>query len=160
MARRVFFSFHYDLDVWRASQVRNSWVVRPDREYAGRFADAASWEQIQRRGDDAVKRWIDAQLLNTSVTVVLVGAQTASRPFVNYEIEESHKRGNGMLAVKIHSMKNQFGVTSLPGKNPLDNFTLQQRPLSMFYQTYDWVLHNGYKYLGDWVEAAAKNAGR
>jgi hypothetical protein len=27
MARRVFFSFHYDNDVWRANQVRNANVV-------------------------------------------------------------------------------------------------------------------------------------
>lgn len=27
MARRVFFSFHYDGDVWRANQVRNANVV-------------------------------------------------------------------------------------------------------------------------------------
>ncbi len=40
MARRVFFSFHYERDVWRAGQVRNSWVTK-DREEAG-FWDAAA----------------------------------------------------------------------------------------------------------------------
>lgn len=28
------------------------------------------------------------------------------------------------------------------------------------YPTYDWVNDNGYKYFGDWVEKAAKDAGR
>lgn len=43
MARRVFFSFHYERDAWRAAQVRNSWVTKPDREAAG-FWDAVAWE--------------------------------------------------------------------------------------------------------------------
>jgi len=34
MARKVFFSFHYERDIWRASIVRNSWVTKPDREAA------------------------------------------------------------------------------------------------------------------------------
>jgi hypothetical protein len=54
MARRVFFSFHYERDIWRASQIRNSWVTKPDREYAG-FWDAASWEEVKKKGDEAIK---------------------------------------------------------------------------------------------------------
>jgi len=40
MARRVFFSFHYERDNWRAGQARNSWVTK-DRESAG-FWDAGT----------------------------------------------------------------------------------------------------------------------
>jgi len=32
MARRVFFSFHHERDVWRANVVRHSWVTKPDRK--------------------------------------------------------------------------------------------------------------------------------
>lgn len=48
MARRVFFSFHYDRDIVRVSQVRNSWVTR-DREAAG-FWDAASLRETTTVG--------------------------------------------------------------------------------------------------------------
>ena len=44
MARRVFFSFHYDRDVRRVVQVRNSWVVRGERE-AQPFYDKAEFEE-------------------------------------------------------------------------------------------------------------------
>jgi hypothetical protein len=70
MARRVFFSFHYKRDGWRVAQVRNSWVTKPDKEAAG-YIDAASWEELERQGDEAIKRWINNQLTGTSVTVVL-----------------------------------------------------------------------------------------
>ena len=35
MARRAFFSFHYQNDIWRVWNVRNSWVVNGTREAYG-----------------------------------------------------------------------------------------------------------------------------
>lgn len=55
MARRVFFSFHYERDVWRASVVRQSWRTKPDRESAG-FFDAGLWEEAKQKGEAASKR--------------------------------------------------------------------------------------------------------
>ena len=48
MARRVFFSFHYDNDISRSMAVRNSWVIQ-GKEAAG-FIDKAAFEQIKRQG--------------------------------------------------------------------------------------------------------------
>ena len=84
MARRVFFSFHYDNDINRSMTVRNSWVTQ-GKEAAG-FIDKAEFEQIKRQGDTAVHNWIDKQLEGTSVTVVLIGSETLKRPFVQYDI--------------------------------------------------------------------------
>ena len=56
MARRAFFSFHYKNDVWRANQVRNSWVTQ-GKEAAG-FIDSAEFEKIKEKGDNAVEDWI------------------------------------------------------------------------------------------------------
>jgi hypothetical protein len=53
MARRVFFSFHYENDVFRTNIVRQSWRMKPDRESAG-FLDAAAWEEVKRKGDAAL----------------------------------------------------------------------------------------------------------
>ena len=40
--------------------------------------DAAEWESIKRKGDAAIQNWIGEQLQNTSVTVILIGTETAS----------------------------------------------------------------------------------
>lgn len=151
MARRVFFSFHYERDIWRASQVRNSWVTKPDREAAG-FWDAASWEEVKKRGDEAIKRWIRDQLQGTSVTVVLIGTETPDRKYVQYEIEQSRESDNGLIGVYIHNMKDKNGRTEPKGADPF---------IKMGYKnirTYDWVQDNGYNNLGDWVEAAFQRA--
>jgi len=108
MARRIFFSFHYERDVWRANQVRNSWVTKPDREAAG-FIDSVEFEKLRKQGDEAVKRWINSQLEGTSVTVVLIGAETSEREWVKYEIKKSYERGNGILGMYIHKLKDQNG---------------------------------------------------
>jgi Thoeris protein ThsB, TIR-like domain len=89
MARRVFFSFHHQMDSWRVGQVRNSWLLQKGE--TNRFMDAAAWEEVQRKGAPSVRAWIDQELNGTSVTVILIGQETFSRPFVLYEIEESLK---------------------------------------------------------------------
>ena len=119
MARRVFFSFHYERDVWRANVVRNSWVTKPDREDAG-FIDAAEFEKIQRQGDLAVKRWINNQLKGTSVTAVLIGAETYKRRWVRYEIIKSFDKGNGLLGIYIHKIKDKDRNTDSKGENPFE----------------------------------------
>jgi hypothetical protein len=119
MARRVFFSFHYERDVWRANVVRNSWVPKGNYIEAG-FIDSAEFEKIKKKGDQAIKKWIDEQLEGTSVTVVLIGAKTYSRKWVRYEIIKSFDRGNGLLGVYIHNIKDKNGEVDLKGPNPFD----------------------------------------
>jgi hypothetical protein len=146
VARKVFFSFKYT-DVPRAMVVRNSWVVQ-GRIAAG-FIDAAAFEDIEDQGDDAVKAWIDDQLVGTSVTVVLVGAETCSSKWVKYEIEQSIERGNGLLGVDISKIKDLNGNTSSRcGRIPAG------------YPFYLWNSDNGYANLGTWIEEAAKAAGK
>lgn len=159
MSRKVFFSFHYERDAWRAAQVRNSDLIADEDEYG--VIDAVAWEKIQRQGDDAIRRWINSQLQYTSVTVVLIGAQTSERPWVEYEIIESWKKGNGLVGIHIHNIKDQWQRTDISGENPLDQLKFTDRtPLSSVCQTYDWVLNNGRNNLAKWVEEAAKARGK
>src|SRR5260370_27345451 len=104
MARKVFFSFHYERDAQRASVVRNHAVTKDNDEAAG-YVDKAAWESIERQGDAAIKKWIAEQLKGTSITCVLIGPETDSRPWVQYEIKESYTKGNGLLGVTIHNIK-------------------------------------------------------
>lgn len=103
MARRVFFSFHYD-DVTRVNIVRNSNKFTRQYEGVSRFHDASLWEEAKRQGDASIKRLIDGGLKNTSVTCVLIGQETWRRPWVRYEIIKSFSRGNGLFGIRIHDV--------------------------------------------------------
>lgn len=163
MARKVYFSFHYKRDVRRVSQIRNSWVVRPGKD-AQPFLDGAEWEKIKRTGDAAVERWIEEQLKGTSVTVVLIGAETSTRRWVKHEIKRSHELGKGMLGIYIHNVKDPVYGTDSRGGNPFGAWSItrdsKKVSLASIYPTYDWVANDGYNNLSKWVEDAAKAAGR
>lgn len=148
MARKVFFSFHYERDVWRVAQVRKSNVITNLDKSP--FYDKAEWESIKRSGDQAIKNWIDRQLQGTSVTVVLIGAQTASRRWVKYEIQKSIELGKGLIGVHISGIKDQHGNTDNLGANPLPTG----------YPVYKWNASNGAANLGKWIEDAAVEAGK
>lgn len=162
MARRVFFSFHYERDIWRVGQVRNSGIILSPGDTTSGFIDAVEWESLERQGSAAVQRWIDGELDRTSVTVVLVGAQTARRPWVGYEIQKSVGRGNGLLGIYIDGVKDANGFLDVRGSNPFDMWKSEHtgRLLSETYRTYDWVLQDGRRHLASWVEQAARDAGR
>jgi hypothetical protein len=156
MARRVFFSFHYERDVRRIQQVRNSWVIRESGD-ATPFYDGADFEEVKRRAG-GIERWIEEQLKGCSVTAVLYGRETASRQFVQYEVRRSAELGKGLLAIDIHDVRDPLKGIDLPGPNPLD-VTVGGRRLSMHYHTYSWIRDDGYHNIGKWIERAAIQAG-
>lgn len=116
MARSAFFSFHYQRDIWRTNVVRNSHVVVGHA--AAGFRDKSLWEETKIKGDAAIHRLIDDALIGTSITVVLIGSQTSNRKYVNYEIQQSIKRGNGILGVHIHMIKDSAGNADIKGNVP------------------------------------------
>jgi hypothetical protein len=127
--------------------VRNSWVAQ-GKEASG-FIDKADFEAVEKQGDAAIKRWIDGQLKGTSVTVVLVGAKTCSSKWVKYEIEQSIERGNGLLGIDISKIKGLDGKT-----------TERCGQIPKGYSFYLWNNDDGYNNMGDWIEKAAKAAGK
>lgn len=131
--------------------------------------DSADWESVKRKGATAVKRWIDRQLLGTSVTVVLIGTHTWERKYVNYEIQRSHENGKGMFGIYIQGMKDRLGKTSPKGRNPFESVQIEdgsfgfftyKRTLADVYPTYDWNWDDGYNNMAGWIEEAARKAGR
>jgi hypothetical protein len=118
MAKRVFFSFHYqDVSDFRANVVRNHWLTKPNREDAGYF-DASIWETAKKTGDSAIKRLINKGLENTSTTVVLIGSQTYNRRWVTYEIMKSLEKGNAIIGIHINAVPDKFKKTYIKGPNP------------------------------------------
>lgn len=157
MARDVFYSFHYQNDISRAMIVRNRWVTYGNQIASG-IIDHADFEKVQRQGDAAIKRWIDNQLIGTTATIVLIGAETLERPYVQYEIMKSRERGNAIVGIYVNLIKDLNGHTS----SACSRYTVigHERDGSSvwFYDVadgiYDYVNDNGYNNLGSWVEKA------
>jgi hypothetical protein len=85
------------------------------------LASDNDWESIKGRGRPAVKRWIDAQMVGKSVVIVLIGAKTATRSAVKYEIKKGWDDGKGVLGIHIHKLTDRHGNQSSKGASPFHN---------------------------------------
>lgn len=134
MARRVFFSFHYKPDNWRASQIRNAGVVEGNRPVSDN-----DWETITKGGDAAIERWIAEQLDGKSCAVVLIGNATAGRKWIEYEIVKTWNDGKGVVGVYVHNLRDASGAQARKGSNPFDSISLGKggRKLSNVVKAYD-----------------------
>jgi len=110
MARQCFYSFYYNPDVYRVSQVRNIGAIEGNKP-----AHDNDWETITKGGEVAIRRWIVNQLKGRSCTVVLVGTNTANRKWINYEIIQSWDAKMGVVGICIHGLKNSAQKISYKG---------------------------------------------
>ncbi len=158
MARRVFFSFHYELDCWRTNQVRHMGMLEGNEP-----CTPNEWEAIWRRGDSAVKAWIDDQMRGRSCLVVLIGRETANRPWVRYEISKAWEDGKGVVGVYVHRLKDQHKLQSTKGPNPFARVMVPgtHQPLSDRVTAHDpegWFSTDVYRAieerLGGWIDEA------
>ncbi len=101
MARTVFFSFHYQRDIFRVQQVKNHHVTKGTYTEAG-FFDGSLEEKAKKEGDTVVKNLIDKGLIGSSVLCVLIGQETYTRRWVDYEILKSVQLGMGVFGIRIH----------------------------------------------------------
>lgn len=103
--RQVFFSFEYNKDVWRASQIRKMNVVSK----SSTFSDN-DWETVKSKSEASIKKWINEQMAMRSCIVVLIGKTTSTRKWVKYEIEKAYELKKGIVGIYIHGLKNETAI--------------------------------------------------
>ena len=81
--RQIFYSFHYNNDVFRVQQIRNIGTLEDNKPVS-----ANEWETGKRDLGASIKKWIDENLNYKSCLVVLIGTETANRKWIRYEIEK------------------------------------------------------------------------
>lgn len=151
--RQVFFSFHYENDCRRTAQIRNIGVIEGNAPISDN-----DWEKLKKTSDTAVQNWIKEQLKMRSCLIVLVGEETASRHWVQYEIEEAWNSGKGVLGIYIHNIKDPVYGKCQKGINPFDSFKIGDKQLSRFVKCYNPDPEDAYNdianNISDWVEDA------
>jgi hypothetical protein len=128
----VFYSFHFDNDVFRVQQIRNMGVIEGNEPVSPN-----EWERLKGKGDPAVEQWIDDNMKYKRCVVVLIGSDTANRPWVQYEIKKAWNDGRGLLGVYVHNLKCPRTGTCTKGANPFDRFTVGGRPMASLVQAHD-----------------------
>lgn len=123
MAKSVFFSFHYDRDVHRVQLVRNINALD-----AQPVLNAQEWETVRQGGETAIKNWINKQMAYKKAVIVLIGRQTADRPWVTYEIEKAWADKKPLLGIRIHGLSS-LGTVDSAGPSPFDQASVGTVPV-------------------------------
>lgn len=117
MARSSFVSFHYQNDYWRVQQILRMGAIEGQE-----ILPAQNWEAVKARGKQAVKDWIDKEMAYKGSVVVLIGSETASREFVQYEIKKAWSTKKPLVGIRIHGLLNSDKQPSRAGANPFSQF--------------------------------------
>ncbi|AQP44982.1 TIR domain-containing protein [Tessaracoccus flavus] len=124
MAKSVFYSFHYDRDKFRVNLVREIKSIAGGSEVTGQ-----NWEEVRYKTDTAIQNWIDKEMNYKKAVIVLVGRQTAERPYVQYEIERAWSMKKPLLGVRIHGLASMRDGADSAGANPFEVAGLSGVPL-------------------------------
>lgn len=154
--RQIFYSFHFKNDVFRVQQIRNVGALEDNKPVSEN-----AWEEVKKKGDDAIEKWIDENMAGRSCVVVLIGEETAQRKWVKYEIKKAWKDGKGLLGVYIHNLKDPKTGTCTKGENPFSQFTFKDRDgnektIPCKNPTPNDAYNDIKNNLADWVEEAIK----
>lgn len=151
----MFHSFHYARDAWRVQQVKQIGAIEGQP-----LLSSNEWEEIKRRGEESIRKWINEQMAGKSCVVVLIGSQTAGRKWVKYEIEKGWNDGKGVLGIYIHNLTDAAGRKDSKGRNPFDDFTVgtDKKPLSTIVKAYDPPSVDAYNHIKANIEAWVEEA--
>jgi len=153
--RQIFYSFHFENDVMRVQLVRNMGVIEGNQS-----TSSNNWEELKRKGDKSIKKWINDNMKHRSCVVVLIGSDTAGRKWIDYEIKKAWNDGKGVVGIYIHNLKCPNNEIRTKGKNPFEAFTLNdgKEKLSNIVKCYNPIPNDAYKVIkaniDDWIEEA------
>jgi hypothetical protein len=111
--RHVFISHHFKDDEWVTKLTdltsRRGWDVRN----SSIRAKPANQMRLDRGeiSDRVLKRLLRMKISWAKTVVVLIGSQTHSRPWVNWEIEEANRQGKRIVGIFVRGATN----ADLPG---------------------------------------------
>lgn len=151
--RQVFYSFHYGNDVMRVSQIRNIGILEGNSPVSSN-----EWEEVKRKGDASIKRWIDEQMGMRSCVVVFIGEETASRPWVLHEIKRAWELKKGLVGIYIHNLKDPNAGKCNKGANPFEQWNVNGKHMSNYIKCYNPQAYDAYgdikENLDAWIEEA------
>jgi MTH538 TIR-like domain (DUF1863) len=97
MARRIFISYQHEDRMKGKGFNLLRWNKNVDFEFVGRHL----LDPVDSKNENYIAQKVKEQLSGTSVTVVLLGRGTENSKWVQWEIEQSVEKKNGVLAIKL-----------------------------------------------------------
>lgn len=81
---------------------------------------------MKRKGKDAIEKWINDAMSYRTCVVVLIGSETYSRKWCNYEVQHAWKEGKGIVGIYIHGLEDAAGNQSKKRPKLFENFYIDK----------------------------------
>ncbi len=155
--RKIFYSFHFDNDVFRVQQIRNIGSLEDNKPVS-----ANEWEKVKKGGDAKIEEWIDDNMHGRSTVIVLIGEETHKRKWVKHEIKKAWNEGKTLLGIYIHNINCMKNGKCSKGTNPFEQFIMEDGgKLSDYVKCYNPKSSDAYNdvkdNLEDWIDEAIEN---
>jgi hypothetical protein len=155
--RKIFYSFHFDNDVFRVQQIRNIGALEENKPVS-----ANEWEKVKKGGESAIEEWIDDNMHGRSCVVVLIGEETSKRKWVKHEIRKAWNEGKTLLGIYVHNINCMKNGKCSKGDNPFEQFKTEAGDkLSDLVKCYNPKSSDAYNdikdNIEDWIEDAIEN---
>ena len=157
VTRKIFYSFHFDNDVFRVQLIRNIGALEGNEP-----VKPNEWEAVKRGGETSIKRWINDNMYGRSCVVVLIGEETWKRPWVIHEIQKAWNESKTLLGIYIHNVNCMRNGKCSKGHNPFDYVrSASGTKLSELVLCYDPKYSDAYNdirsNMENWIESAIQN---
>lgn len=153
---KVFFTFDYENDFFRANVVRNAWVSRYGQ--AEGFWEDDVCQKLKQNDESYIDPIISQTIEKSAATIVLIGTKTSELNYVRYAICQSRLRGKGVVGIYIHNIKDESGKKAAIGSSRFGEIDKDENNESLFfwqlYPLYRWVIDDGESHLMTWVKKA------
>jgi hypothetical protein len=97
MSRRIFIAYQHADQMKAKGFNLMSYADNVDVSFVGRHL----LDPVDSTNADYIRAKVREQMSGTSVTVVLLGDDTADSSWVDWEIEESLDKGNGLVGIRL-----------------------------------------------------------
>jgi len=131
-----------------------------------KILNSQEWESVKSRGNAAIEQWITDQMNYKSAVVVLVGAETADRPWVRHEIAKAWNESRPLVGIRVNGLapfnqnpdpagRNPFSAVTLTNGKTIGDYVPLYTPAgTTSKEIYASISNN----LGSWVASAYKRS--
>ena len=157
----LFIAYNDETDSTRANHVRKQ-LLASGRFLVEGYSPFTSWAKT-RNGSSLqdLKAEFDKQLASTSVTLVLVGEDAATNPWIRYAIEQSYVNDKALFVLDISHIPDEHGDTCTADINPLERFAVLEGGQKLYlhdrYPSYTWQ-ESFVDYVDDYISIAKSSA--
>lgn len=121
----VFISYHYNSDNKIAKEITD--IINSDKINIFNVVK----ENEKKNDANIIKNWIDEEIRQTKITIVLLSRKTLERDFVLYELEKSKSNGNSIIPILIDSCANSFSEEDINLIEQTINSVLVKKKIKM-----------------------------